>query len=164
MLLCEPAAGVVWMEAVGNRAAQEARAGSQSCTGLQRPAAEGRRDVHPHICRSHERSHNEPNATQPRASGFVCVFNKCHVISDIKFECNLFNTACGLQRSRHIQRVVKRCAMRWKRRALCKPGRGQEVRGQPQKKSVTFCLPGLNRVSPFDSVAQEAGDGALSKL
>ncbi|XP_053172194.1 protein SFI1 homolog [Scomber japonicus] len=70
------------------------------------------------------------------------------------------------QRSRHIQRVVRRCAMRWKERALGKPGRGREVREQPLKKSVTFCLPasGLNRVSPSDSVGLEAEDGALSKL
>lgn len=74
MLFCEPAAGVAWMEAVCHRAAQEARAGGQSGTGLQRPAAEGGRVVHPHICHSHERSHNKANATQPRASGLcVCV-------------------------------------------------------------------------------------------
>lgn len=56
--------------------------------------------------------------------------------------------------------------MRWKERALGKPGRGREVREQPLKKSVTFCLPasGLNRVSPSDSVGLEAEDGALSKL
>ncbi|XP_078104755.1 protein SFI1 homolog isoform X1 [Sander vitreus] len=69
------------------------------------------------------------------------------------------------QRSRHLQRVVKRCAMRWMQRALCKPRREQEVKGQ-LKKSVTFCLttPGLKSVSPFDSEEQEAEDGVLSKL
>ncbi|KAA8593409.1 hypothetical protein FQN60_009525 [Etheostoma spectabile] len=69
------------------------------------------------------------------------------------------------QRSRHLQRVVKRCAMRWMQRALCKPQREQEVKEQ-LKKSVTFCLttPGLKSVSPFDSEEQEAQDGGLSKL
>ncbi|XP_070707136.1 protein SFI1 homolog [Pempheris klunzingeri] len=70
------------------------------------------------------------------------------------------------QKSRHLQRVVKRCANRWKQRALCKPRRQQEVKGQPLKKSVTFCLttPGMTSVSPSDSVEQEAEDGVLSKL
>ncbi|XP_070758707.1 protein SFI1 homolog [Enoplosus armatus] len=70
------------------------------------------------------------------------------------------------QRSRHLQRVVKRCAMRWKQRALSKPRREQEVKGQPPKKSVTFCLtvPGLKSVSPSDSEKQEAEDGGLGEL
>ncbi|KAM9361287.1 protein SFI1 homolog [Symphorus nematophorus] len=70
------------------------------------------------------------------------------------------------QRSRHLQRVVKRCAMRWKQRALCKPRREQEVKVQPQKKSVTFCLPppGLKSVSLSDSVEQEAENEELTKL
>ncbi|XP_035517407.1 protein SFI1 homolog isoform X2 [Morone saxatilis] len=70
------------------------------------------------------------------------------------------------QRSQHLQRVVKRCAMRWKQRALCKPRREQEVKGQPTKKSVTFSLttPGLKSVSPSHSAEQEAEDGVLSKL
>uniref|UniRef100_UPI0037E92037 protein SFI1 homolog n=1 Tax=Semicossyphus pulcher TaxID=241346 RepID=UPI0037E92037 len=68
------------------------------------------------------------------------------------------------QRSRHLQRVVKRCALRWKQRALCKPKREQEVRGQPLKKSVTFCLTGLKSVSSSDSEEREAEDGVLSKL
>ncbi|XP_031709155.1 protein SFI1 homolog [Anarrhichthys ocellatus] len=69
------------------------------------------------------------------------------------------------QRSRHLHRVVKRCAMRWKQRALCKPRREQEVKGQSPKKSVTFCLTtcGLKSVSPSDSEEQEAEDGVLSK-
>ncbi|XP_071349920.1 protein SFI1 homolog [Trachinotus anak] len=67
------------------------------------------------------------------------------------------------QRSCHLQRVVKRCAMRWKQRALCKAG---EQAVKPPKKSVTFCLtpPGLKSVSSSDSVEQETEDGALSKL
>ncbi|KAE8298503.1 Serotransferrin [Larimichthys crocea] len=48
-------------------AAQETRADGPSCTGLQGPAAEGGRDVHPHLRCSHERPHNEPNTTQPGA-------------------------------------------------------------------------------------------------
>lgn len=66
-MVCESAAGVVWLEAAGHRAAQETRAGGQRCSGLQGPAAEGGRDMHPHVCCSHERSHNELNAAQPRA-------------------------------------------------------------------------------------------------
>ncbi|XP_040015533.1 protein SFI1 homolog [Xiphias gladius] len=70
------------------------------------------------------------------------------------------------QRSRHLQRVVKRCALRWRQRALCKPRREQAVKGQPPKKSVTFCLTtlGLKSDSSSDSVEQEAEDGTLSKL
>ncbi|XP_059184490.1 protein SFI1 homolog [Centropristis striata] len=71
------------------------------------------------------------------------------------------------QRSRHLQRVVKRCAMRWKQRALSKPRREQEVKGQPTKKSVTFCLttpPGLKSVSQSDSEEQEVEEGVLSQL
>ncbi len=92
------------------------------------------------------------------------VFEKFHLISDIKFD--FMKCACDPQRSRHLQRVVKRCAMRWKQRALCKPGRKQEVKGQVPKKSVTFCLttPGLKSVSPPDSAEQEAEEGVLSKL
>lgn len=65
------------------------------------------------------------------------------------------------QRSQHLQRVVKRCAARWKQRALCKPQRAQDIRGQPPKKSVTFCL---SSVSSSDSAKQEAENGLLSKL
>ncbi|XP_034022327.1 protein SFI1 homolog [Thalassophryne amazonica] len=43
--------------------------------------------------------------------------------------------------SLHLQKVVHRCAMRWKQRALCKPGREKESRRLPPKKSVTFCFP-----------------------
>ncbi|KAM4613625.1 protein SFI1 homolog [Polymixia lowei] len=74
------------------------------------------------------------------------------------------------QSSRHLQRVVQRCAMRWKQRALCKPGRMQEVGGLPPKKSVTFCLPtpGLQSashgVSCSQSVEQGAEDGVLNQL
>ncbi|XP_029286956.1 LOW QUALITY PROTEIN: protein SFI1 homolog [Cottoperca gobio] len=70
------------------------------------------------------------------------------------------------QRSRRLKTVVKRCAMRWKQRALCKPQREQEVKGQPSKKSVTFCLttPGSKSVASSDSEEQEAEDGVLSKL
>ncbi|XP_063329862.1 protein SFI1 homolog [Pelmatolapia mariae] len=66
-----------------------------------------------------------------------------------------------LQRSQHLQRVVKRCAARWRQRALCKPRRAQETRGQPAKKSVSFCL---SSVSSSDSTKQEAADGLHSKL
>lgn len=90
----------------------------------------------------------------------VCV---C-VTSDVKFD--LTKSACVLQRSRNLQRVVKRCAMRWKQRALCKPRTQQEVKGQPSKKSVTFCLtaPGVKSVAPSDSMEQETEDEMLRKL
>nr|XP_019957143.1 PREDICTED: protein SFI1 homolog [Paralichthys olivaceus]XP_019957144.1 PREDICTED: protein SFI1 homolog [Paralichthys olivaceus] len=70
------------------------------------------------------------------------------------------------QTSRHLQRVVKRCAMRWKQRALCKPQREKTVKEQPRKKSVTFCLTtrGPEKVSSSDSVEQETEDVGLSKL
>ncbi|XP_007551644.1 protein SFI1 homolog isoform X1 [Poecilia formosa] len=60
------------------------------------------------------------------------------------------------QRSQRLQRVVRRCAMRWKRRALGKSQKEQDVRAQPQKKSVTFCSPGPGGVSTPHSAEQEA--------
>ncbi|XP_042362696.1 protein SFI1 homolog [Plectropomus leopardus] len=70
------------------------------------------------------------------------------------------------QRSRRLQRVVRRCAMRWKQRALCKPRREQEIKEQQPKKSVTFCLttPGSKSVSPSDPEEQGAEGGVLSNL
>ncbi|KAG7244633.1 hypothetical protein INR49_029652 [Caranx melampygus] len=70
------------------------------------------------------------------------------------------------QRSFHIQRVVRRCARRWKQQTFCKPRRDQAVKGKPPKKIVTFSLssPGLENVSPSDSAEQDTEDGALSKL
>ncbi|KAM7402190.1 hypothetical protein PAMP_017454 [Pampus punctatissimus] len=92
--------------------------------------------------------------------GVTCILTYAAHMSDLTTSLTQHSRE---QRLRHIQRVVKRCAMRWKERALCKPGRGQEVRRQPQKKSVTFCL-SVPGVSPSDSVEQDAGDGALSEL
>ncbi|XP_058488519.1 protein SFI1 homolog [Solea solea] len=73
----------------------------------------------------------------------------------------LYNFTSG--GTRHLQGVVRRCAMRWKQRALCKPQREQAVHEQPAKKSVTFCLTtrGPENVS---SVEQEVGGGVLSEL
>ncbi|KAK5872526.1 hypothetical protein PBY51_013217 [Eleginops maclovinus] len=69
------------------------------------------------------------------------------------------------QRSRHLQRVVRRCAMRWKQRALCKPQREREVKERLPKKSVSFCFTtsGLKSVSSSDSEGQEAKDGGPIK-
>ncbi|XP_061584264.1 protein SFI1 homolog [Cololabis saira] len=69
------------------------------------------------------------------------------------------------QRSQSLQKVVKRCAMRWKQRTLGRPRQGQKVLVQAPKRSVTFCLtpPLSNSFSSSDSVEQEAEDGALSK-
>lgn len=71
-----------------------------------------------------------------------------------------------LQRSQRLSRVVKRCAMRWKQRALCKPQREQEVRAPQMKKSVTFCstAPTPSRFPSSDSEGQEAEDEVVSKL
>ncbi|XP_036956546.1 protein SFI1 homolog isoform X1 [Acanthopagrus latus] len=70
------------------------------------------------------------------------------------------------QRLRHLQRVVRRCAMRWKQRALCKPQRERAVKVQHPKKSVTFCLttPGSKAVPSSESVEQEDEDEVLTKL
>ncbi|XP_017574687.1 protein SFI1 homolog isoform X1 [Pygocentrus nattereri] len=48
------------------------------------------------------------------------------------------------QSSRRLQTVVRRCALRWKQRALCQPSRSTEMANKedkPSKKSVSFCLP-----------------------
>ncbi|XP_077429347.1 protein SFI1 homolog isoform X2 [Vanacampus margaritifer] len=62
----------------------------------------------------------------------------------------------GMQRdeepqSLHIQRLVKRCAMRWKQQALCKP----------LKTTVTFHHPDLEPESPSDSGEGAADDSEL---
>lgn len=102
MFLCIFGAGVVWMEAVGHRATQEAGAGSQSCTGLQRPAAKGGCDMHPHICCSHEQSHNKPHTAQPRAGEpLVCAFSMFNVISNILHTVSL-SLAVSLRDHTHI--------------------------------------------------------------
>ncbi|CAG5980547.1 unnamed protein product [Menidia menidia] len=66
------------------------------------------------------------------------------------------------QRSQTLQRVVKRCAMRWKQRVLCKPQKEQPGRTQLPKKSVTFCLeePPLDNISTGELAAP---DGAFNK-
>lgn len=46
--------------------------------------------------------------------------------------------ACVPQRSRRLQQVVWRCAMRWKQRALCQAGRAA---GGLSRKRVSFRLP-----------------------
>lgn len=45
------------------------------------------------------------------------------------------------QHTRRIQRVVRRCALKWKHKALCKTEKNPEVTLQPAKKSVSFFLP-----------------------
>ncbi|XP_068171614.1 protein SFI1 homolog isoform X2 [Antennarius striatus] len=70
------------------------------------------------------------------------------------------------QRSQHLQRVVKRCAMHWKHRALCKPQREQKVKGQQLKKNVTFCLktPALRGTTQPDSAEQKDENEEQGKL
>ncbi|XP_033482337.2 protein SFI1 homolog [Epinephelus lanceolatus] len=95
--------------------------------------------------------------------GVTCILSYAAHMNDLTTSLTQYSQE---QKSRHLQRVVKRCAMRWKHRALSKPQREPEVKRQPLKKSVTFCLttPGLKNVSPSDSVEQEAEDGLLSQL
>lgn len=45
------------------------------------------------------------------------------------------------QQSRRLQRVVRRCALKWKHRALCKKDVNPEVKNQQSRKSVSFFLP-----------------------
>ncbi|XP_045885080.1 protein SFI1 homolog isoform X2 [Micropterus dolomieu] len=96
--------------------------------------------------------------------GVTCILTDAAHMSDLTT--SLTQHSQEQQRSRHIQRVVKRCAMRWKQRALCKPRREQAVKGQTPKKSVTFSLttPGLKSLNLSDSVEQQAEDGVLSEL
>ncbi|XP_026863628.2 protein SFI1 homolog isoform X2 [Electrophorus electricus] len=54
------------------------------------------------------------------------------------------------QSSQHLQAVVRRCALRWKQRALCKASRACQMADKkvgPPKKSVSFCLPDDQRSS-----------------
>ncbi|XP_038872128.1 protein SFI1 homolog isoform X4 [Salvelinus namaycush] len=75
---------------------------------------------------------------------------------------------------RRLQRVVLRCAMQWKQRALSGPHRARPPRATavPPKKSVTFCLPSPDPECRTHSrthtqsgiVGQRAGDGILNHL
>lgn len=60
------------------------------------------------------------------------------------------------QRTRHIHRVVRRCALKWKHKALCKKDNNLEV--QQTKKTVSFFLPEIRDNS------QEEEDQALMKM
>lgn len=95
--------------------------------------------------------------------GVTCILTYAAHMNDLTTSLTQYSQE---QRTQRLQRIVKRCAMRWKQRALCKPRREQEVRVQPPKKSVTFCLtaPALDSVSSSDSAEQEAEDGVRSEL
>ncbi|MCJ8729566.1 hypothetical protein PDJAM_G00108130 [Pangasius djambal] len=78
------------------------------------------------------------------------------------------------QSSRQLQAVVRRCALRWKQRALCRPSRVGETnkndRPSKTKKSVSFSLPEGHTHShtyqPIRSPAteQRTGDSTVNKL
>ncbi|XP_028260990.1 protein SFI1 homolog isoform X2 [Parambassis ranga] len=95
--------------------------------------------------------------------GVTCILTYAAHMNDLTTSLTLHSQE---QRSQRLSRVVKRCAMRWKQRALCKPQREQEVRAPPMKKNVTFCstAPTLSRFPSSDSAGQEAEDEVLSKL
>lgn len=80
---------------------------------------------------------------------------------------------CDLQSLRRLQRVVLRCAMQWKQRALSGPHRARPPRAiAVPPKSVTFCLPSPDPECRTHSrtqtqsgiVEQRAGDGILNHL
>ncbi|KAM9410683.1 protein SFI1 homolog isoform 2-T2 [Pholidichthys leucotaenia] len=91
--------------------------------------------------------------------GITCILTYAAHMNDLTASITQHNNE---QRSKHIQRVVKRCAMQWKQRVLGKPPREQQVRAQAPKKSVTFCS--TVPVSLSDSVEQEADDGVHHRL
>ncbi|XP_072308502.1 protein SFI1 homolog [Eucyclogobius newberryi] len=62
------------------------------------------------------------------------------------------------QHTRRLQRVVRRCALKWKRKALGKKEKKTDVKGEQVKKSVSFFLPEVKGDS------QEEGDQALMKM
>ncbi|XP_058259959.1 protein SFI1 homolog isoform X1 [Hemibagrus wyckioides] len=76
------------------------------------------------------------------------------------------------QSSRQLQAVVRRCALRWKQRALCKPSRVGETNKNDKphktKKSVSFSLPEdrSHTYQPIRSPAteQRADDSTINKL
>uniref|UniRef100_A0A3B1IF90 SFI1 centrin binding protein n=1 Tax=Astyanax mexicanus TaxID=7994 RepID=A0A3B1IF90_ASTMX len=84
------------------------------------------------------------------------------------------------QNSRKVQAVVRRCAFRWKQRALCKPSAREMANKEdkPLKKSVSFCLPEehsqentCDLTSPQDHrpvhyqrAEQRAGESIMNKL
>ncbi|XP_040060879.2 protein SFI1 homolog isoform X1 [Gasterosteus aculeatus] len=95
--------------------------------------------------------------------GVTCILTYAAHMSDLTTSLTQHSQE---QRSRHLHRVVKRCAMRWKRRALCKPKTELEVKVQSPQKSVTFCLAscGSKGEPPSAPKEQEAEDGGQSKL
>ncbi|XP_041836304.1 protein SFI1 homolog [Melanotaenia boesemani] len=95
--------------------------------------------------------------------GVTCILTYAAYMNNLTTDLTKFSQE---QRSQTLQRVVKRCAMRWKQRALCKPQKEQEVQEQPAKKSVTFCLPAstLNCISSTDSVEQGSETSHQSTL
>lgn len=78
------------------------------------------------------------------------------------------------QSSRQLQAVVRRCALRWKQRALCKPSRVGETnindRPPKTKKCVSFSLPeGHTHRHTYQQIRspateQRAGDSTVNKL
>ncbi|KAK7916596.1 hypothetical protein WMY93_012357 [Mugilogobius chulae] len=62
------------------------------------------------------------------------------------------------QNTRRLQRVVRRCALKWKHKALSKKKKDPEVKGEQVKKSVSFFLPEVKGDS------QEEVDQALMKM
>ncbi|XP_037535711.1 protein SFI1 homolog [Nematolebias whitei] len=90
--------------------------------------------------------------------GVSCILTYAAHMSDLTTSLTQFSQE---QRSQRLQRVVKRCALRWKQRALCRRRKEQEV-GQ-LKKSVTFCLtePALGSIS--SSGSEEQRDDAPSR-
>lgn len=89
----DAAAGATRLEAVARRAARQEGAGRQGGPGLQRPAAEGGRLLHPHLRRSDERPHHDPDPIQ-RGAG-VCRATLKSPVCEIGLICDFcFRKTC----------------------------------------------------------------------
>ncbi|XP_061689958.1 protein SFI1 homolog isoform X2 [Syngnathoides biaculeatus] len=96
----------------------------------------------------------------PQGAGMTRVMTDSKPVNDIRRSLQELGTqreeepACSQWEEKqrlHIQKVVKCCAMRWKRRALCKP----------LKKTVTFCNPDPKPVSRSDTEESDTDDSEL---
>ncbi|XP_024125391.1 protein SFI1 homolog isoform X2 [Oryzias melastigma] len=85
--------------------------------------------------------------------GVACILTYAAHMSDLTTSLTHFHQK---QKIQDLHKVVRRCAMRWKQRALSKPPKEKNV--QPVKKSVTFCLTERTSIISSDITDHAAED------
>ncbi|KAJ0023912.1 hypothetical protein NQD34_003811 [Periophthalmus magnuspinnatus] len=87
--------------------------------------------------------------------GVSCILTYAARMNDLTSSLTLHTRE---QHTRHVQRVVRHCALKWKRKALSKKEKDPEVKAEQVKKSVSFFLPEIKEDS------QEEEDHTLMKM